>query len=302
MQDDMLAAELTDVAEDIITFAVQQLEVFQPRDDYKELLQLTIIFLGGTIPRGAFSFRAPAGLHRARWMAKAIYSLKIWMFRHQFQLTTKDETGIRDVCLFTVKIYIKYWFSASSAPMAPRNDLQLLHDLKDYEAHHHQIASIAMKKILGHLWYLSEELVALAFFDDNVSVATKENMVKAIRNTTSEDDPLKRIALDPSQVQSNGLEDFVTSNTLRFFQIMDLPCSFLDIGVDNWDTNEDYQSSKRTVVNLRVVNDLAERGVALMEEYNKLLTNDEQQKQFLLQLVRCYRQKYPDRNKETLMK
>jgi adenylate/nucleoside-diphosphate kinase len=49
------------------------------------------------------------------------------------------------------------------------------------------------------------------------------------------------------------------------------------------------------------VNDIAERGVALMNEYNKLHTNNEEQKQYLLLVVKEYRHRYPDRNKETLM-
>ena len=52
---------------------------------------------------------------------------------------------------------------------------------------------------------------------------------------------------------------------------------------------------------MRVTNDIAERGVALMEEYTKVLTKDEEQKQFLLQVVKHYRQVFPDRKKETLI-
>ena len=33
---------------------------------------------------------------------------------------------------------------------------------------------------------------------------------------------------------------------------------------------------------MRVVNDVAERGVALTQEYNQILTKDEEQKQILL--------------------
>jgi len=51
---------------------------------------------------------------------------------------------------------------------------------------------------------------------------------------------------------------------------------------------------------MRVVNDIAERGVALMDEYNKLHTTDEEQKQFLLLVVKEYHQWYPDRSKKTL--
>ena len=40
---------------------------------------------------------------------------------------------------------------------------------------------------------------------------------------------------------------------------------------------------------MRVVNDTDERGVKLFEEYNSLLTNDEEEKQFLLQVVEANR-------------
>ena len=50
--------------------------------------------------------------------------------------------------------------------------------------------------------------------------------------------------------------------------------------------------------NLSVINDVAERGIKLIEEYNSILTKDEKQKQFLLQVVNDYRATYPDcRNK-----
>lgn len=71
--------------------------------------------------------------------------------------------------------------------------------------------------------------------------------------------------------------------------------------VDHWNEEEDYKKSKEIVQSMRVVNDTAERGVALMEEYNKLHTTDEEQKQFLLLLIKQFRQKYPDRKKSTLI-
>ncbi|CAF4943899.1 unnamed protein product [Pieris macdunnoughi] len=45
-------------------------------------------------------------------------------------------------------------------------------------------------------------------------------------------------------------------------------------------------AAKKIVHSLRVVNDLAERGVALMEEYNKLMTTNEEQKKYWLLLVK----------------
>lgn len=51
---------------------------------------------------------------------------------------------------------------------------------------------------------------------------------------------------------------------------------------------------------MRVVNDKAERGVKLIQDFNDTLTKDEDQKQFLLQVVTECRRLYPDTSKSTL--
>jgi len=65
------------------------LEENQPRDDYRELLELALIYMGHGPPRGVHLTK-PGAMHRARWMAKAIYSLKIFCFRSQFHLTSRE--------------------------------------------------------------------------------------------------------------------------------------------------------------------------------------------------------------------
>jgi len=49
------------------------------------------------------------------------------------------------------------------------------------------------------------------------------------------------------------------------------------------------------------VNDTAERGVALMQDYNSLLTKDKDQIQCALQVVREHRSKFPDSKKSTVV-
>src|SRR5215469_9960870 len=87
--------------EQISSFLLEQLKHQQPRDDYKEFLQLSLVFLG-CIKEEEFSFRVPGAIHHARWMAKAIYSLKIYIFRHQFPLTDSENNGIEELCLFII--------------------------------------------------------------------------------------------------------------------------------------------------------------------------------------------------------
>ena len=49
-----------------------------------------------------------------------------------------------------------------------------------------------------------------------------------------------------------------------------------------------------------MINDHAERGVALIDEYNRTLTHDEEQLQFLLQIIACHRNEFPNHLKRTL--
>jgi hypothetical protein len=74
-----VAQAVKDDKDRIVAFALDQLLVNQPRDDYREFLELAIIFLGEVPPRGV-RFMTPGPIHHARWMAKALYSFKIWLF------------------------------------------------------------------------------------------------------------------------------------------------------------------------------------------------------------------------------
>lgn len=51
-----------------------------------------------------------------------------------------------------------------------------------------------------------------------------------------------------------------------------------------WKNNNFYQSGKKSSDALHIVNDTAERGVKLMEEYNQKFTKNQNQNQFLLQV------------------
>lgn len=52
--------------------------------------------------------------------------------------------------------------------------------------------------------------------------------------------------------------------------------------------------------NLKVVSDAAERGVKLIGDFKNLITKNEDQKQFLIQTIHDYRQRYPDAQRNTL--
>lgn len=80
----------------IISFATKHLEVHQPRDDYQEFRELSLIFLGSS-PKSGIQFHGPGAMYRARWLAKVLYSIKIWLFHEQFKMTAAER---RDRSIF----------------------------------------------------------------------------------------------------------------------------------------------------------------------------------------------------------
>lgn len=291
---------IREVRKDLTDFINHYLQESQPRDDYREFLELVLTYLG-SIPERGVKFMAPGAMHQARWMSKVIYTFKVWMFRHQFRLTEREEKGIRDLCIFYSRIYLRAWFQAPLSVSAPRNDLHLLQELLDYADIHKSISVATSKKLAAHLWYLSEVLIGLALFDADVSHETKSALVQAMKTTTGEEEPLVRISVDLKSVHKKTLPEFATTNTMKLFRYLDIPTDFLDTLPSMWHQNDDFKQASEKLKSLSVINDHAERGVALVQDFNGRLTHDEEQLQYLLLVVAEHRKKFPDVRKQTMM-
>lgn len=284
---------------DSLVQSLSSASINQSRDDYQELVELAMIFLGAHPTRGVF-FRTPGAMHHARWMAKAIYSFKIWMFRDQFEMTFQELTGIRDFCVFLARVYVKAWTMASLAAAAPANDLSLLQDLLDYKSINPKISQRTFEKLAAHLWYLNEENVGFSFFDENLDISIKQKMAKCLKDKQGEEVIQKRRSISASDLPKMTVADFVTQNTKKFFKKLLLKEDFLKLPAEQWSSNESYQNDKAFVCSLAVTNDHAERGVALIQEYSGRLTKNEDQFNFLTQVVEDHRRRQPNSLKRTL--
>lgn len=271
----------------------------QPRDDYKEFLELSLIFLG-VLPRDEVFFKYPGAIHHARWMAKAIYSLKIFIFRDEFGLTTRELNSLRQICIFTIMVYLKAWFSSTSAIAAANHDLEFLKQLIEYKKIDASISLATVNKMTSHLWYLYDELAILSLFDDTVPLNMKKKIVEAVKTRDGIKSKVKRFQIDQNNINSiiqKDLSDFVSQKSLNLFEIFDLPYDFLDLDIELWTSNDSYKENEEYFKQLKVVNDVAERGVALVSEYNQCLTKNEDQFQYLLQVAKDHRAKFPNCNK-----
>ncbi|KAK3916748.1 Alanine racemase, catabolic [Frankliniella fusca] len=276
-------------ADQMIKFCIDQLQTHHPRDDYKELLELMILFLGGSVPdKATYEFRKPGATSKTRWMAKALYAYKIWMFSWQLNLTDEQRDSFFKICTFLATFYVK----CPVAVKAPALDLELLRSLSERKEPH---LKAAFQKLTNHLWYLSERLVCFALFDESVSLAEKRNIVKAMKSREGTPDTLPRATLPHNKkVNSLKLRDFASQNSPTFFTIAKISPAFLEKDPSEWTRDADYIRGLEVVQHMLPVNDLAERGVALMKKYlcgNKL-TNNEDQRQYILQVVERHRKMF----------
>ena len=107
-------AAIQHVREETILFCLKSLNKKQCREDYRKLLELTLIFLGETPPCGIL-FRYPGAFHQSRFMSKATNSLKFFIFRKQYELLPREEKSLQDICIYLVHSYVVTWFRTTVA-------------------------------------------------------------------------------------------------------------------------------------------------------------------------------------------
>ena len=67
------------------------------------------------------------------------------LYRHQFKLTSREGSGLRNMCMLVVSLYINAWF-LSHAQNAPLQDIRFLKQLEAYETHNKDISRVRVKR------------------------------------------------------------------------------------------------------------------------------------------------------------
>lgn len=277
------------------------------RGDYRELLELVCMYVTGEF---TFPIHRPGALHKARWMAKLIYCLKLALL--ETKITEELPKGtifasgqmqkLKRFIDFCVCAYIPWWFEAYCPEKAPQKDLLLWQALKDYPDE--IVSASGVKAFSKHLWYLTEELVLLSLFDDDVKDIDKETIASKLLSVDEIPTFADRFGsgygkpLLPKAENKTGLADFVGSSSWPFLQMMQVDSGFLHLPVSEWCTHEGYLGAVNTIKNIRVVNDSAERGVKLSTDFlsSALI---EKRYQNVLQVVENDRAKIPNQRKKS---
>ena len=116
-------------------------------------------------------------------MARIIYTLKIALLRHHLT-DVYDEEFLEDICslaFFLSLYYVKPWLSCQKAAESPKMDIQMIKQFQQvikqpgkFSTRFVEFAIVGQKKLMDHLWYLSERLVPLCLFSDSTPTSEKK--------------------------------------------------------------------------------------------------------------------------------
>ena len=128
------------------------------------------------------------------------------------------------------------------------------------------MGAVADRAMHRHLWYLSDDLIGLALFDERVDEKEKIAIVQAMKTRPELNNSSRRLQGKHLNLQK-PLSTRATVRSSNLIKGLLGRQTFLDEDVATWDSNPLYQLAKKRVVTLRVTNDVVERGIALIKRF-----------------------------------
>ena len=150
------------------------------------------------------------------------------------------------------------------------------------------IADSAFNKLSLHQWYLTQETVAFSFFSQHFLLTNeiKESMAFQLLSISPSDEFRRGISVFKRNIdRCSKLCDFIGPETWFIFECLRMDKDWLYDKPEQWTTHESFKKGQNFVANIKVVNDAAERTVKLYSHYAAILTENEEQRASLWQVV-----------------
>ena len=280
---------LTDKAKQSLSWSLKHLEQKSfPRDDYKELNELIVVFLGGQVP-GGFKPKMKGAMHEARFMADSIYLLSMELFSKEFIMDQRLSEQVHKMAVFISVWHGPNFLKCGLAVTAPSNDLELFYDMLQLtefdDPDFSRIGAHVAESIQRHTCYLKAPQVIFGLFDDNSSPIDRRLLASALHAIPRPDDSpaffkpgkLDAVSLLCSVRECVGsplcegeegdlfprktLASFVSVKSYLLFNLLGIDdLSWLNAPVALWPCFPSFVKANSFVRDLLVVNDGAERG------------------------------------------
>jgi len=105
---------------------------------------------------------------------------------------------------------------------------------------------------------------------------------------------------ESKNLENKELHELVAASSTSALCCLGVNVELLTMNPAGWTGSPLFDKAKSVIDSIKVVNDSAERSVALMSAYNEYITKNEREMQRLVQVVEDNRKRIPDYKKTTL--
>lgn len=267
---DKAAKEALDVVSRLLT------EDQLPRGDYIELAELVKFYLSPDDVE--LKIRQPGPVHHARFMAQAIYYLKLKILSQLTNIlsTAATKKEVDAMSEFIALYYAKWFLTSSLTACSPRLDLEAIWDMKRYKTFRPDIAQKCLTSMANHPWYLHPTLIPFSLLDAGVPDDEKRDIADKIFDI----DPNTDVGTKYENIQISdiieiegdrpSLSNFVKSSSRLIFNILNFDkekMEWLLLPTNLWNLMTPFKYFNAFVTSLPVVNDAAERNVKLVQDF-----------------------------------
>ena len=252
-----------------------------PREDYLELCELVTVWLGGVVPRG-FRFQRCGNTNSARFMQKSLYYMKLQLLSRQIHFLTDSQKKEAELVSEFVGLFWAGWFfKCPLAAEAAQEDLLAIRNVRIYREFRPESSEACLLSFERHLWYLTAELVVLSLASEEVPASELKKLASALVSVPRPESfspgkpvfPRKGFTQDHTiWVNDNlpSLSIFVSERSWLLFNLLDLgpaDSEWLQVEVHQWHLFSGFRKFRDFVKGLTVVNDPAERGVKMIQDF-----------------------------------
>ena len=269
------------------------------RDDYRESAEVNLLVLNYVPPRGIKWLR-PGAYHHARFMAHTIYAPKMYAWSEQMGYDDDFLQNLEVFVCFVACLFAKHWLEATRGVDAPYNDLNFYKNVVQFAEDFPALSEKVLPVIQRHTWYLTQEVVIFALFSNKVDSDVKQKMAEKLCSLPKPGLYAQGKPVLPVLEPKTELVDLVGENSHFLFHLLGVDSGWLSAEVSLWEENQDYMTMKEFVTTVKVVNDPAERGVKLCQDFLTLLSRQSDVHGDILQVVEQHRTNVHGRNKGEL--
>jgi hypothetical protein len=196
-------------------------------------------------------------------MSKAIYYLKLGLLRKQFKMSAKELNWVT-----LISEYVGIFFKAALSAGGPFNDILFMKIMIGYRDIRPIMAKTTIESMKRYLWYLTPQLAIFALADERIPEREREALAKFVLEIPR---PAQFTSGKPQfpviHEENLSLDLFVGEQSWLIFDILDIDTDWMVNDAGSWPESNGFKKFANYVNNVRVVNDLAERGIKLITDY-----------------------------------